>query len=321
MPTAKRPGLRINYIAHLDPFVYGGGAEITYRQLITHGRARGHDIRVSSRRWGAASMILGHRFDLHADPDLTLLVDVWNVPERPWRLDMDLVERIVAGGRYVHMEAAWVDICRRPYFPCDGDLARCPDRCGHDRARWIYENALAAVFWSPLHRDRALSILGSGVVKQSIIMRPVIDTTVFYDRGSRRDIEYLYVGVISEYKGYRNLQKRFGDREDFVFVGRNITGERLFGRHLGSVSHQELAALYNRARNFVHLPAWVEAQGRTVVEAALCGCNLITNEKVGATSFDFDISDPNEIRRSPDMFWDDIEIVSNQPAHSPPRGL
>jgi glycosyltransferase involved in cell wall biosynthesis len=305
--TTKRSQLRVNYIAHLDPFVYSGGAEITYRQLILHGRARGHDIRVSARRWGPASLVFGQRLDFHEKPDLTLLVDVWNVPERPWRLDTALLERVVEGGRYVHMESAWVDICRRPYFPCGGDPSCCPDACGHQRARWIYGNALGAAFWSPLHRDRAVSVLGDGIIKRSVIIRPCIDTSVFYNRQRTRDIEYLYVGVIADYKGYQNLKRRFGDREDFVFVGKNITGEQLFGKDLGSVPHQQLAELYNRARNFVHLPEWVEAQGRTVVEAALCGCNLITNDRVGATSFDFDIGNPQEIQRSPDVFWDDIE--------------
>jgi glycosyltransferase involved in cell wall biosynthesis len=307
MAPATVDRLRINYIAHLDPFVYGGGAEITYRQLIEHGRARGHDIRLSARRWGGRSMLLGHRLDLHVDPHLTMLVDLWNVPKRPWRLDAKLIERVVETGRYIHIEAAWVDICKRPYFPCDGDLARCPDSCGHSRARWVYGNALAAAFWSPLHRERALSILGPDTVRRSFIIRPCINTTVFYNRGLDRDIEYLYVGVISDYKGYRNVQRRFGDRRDFVFVGKNITGEELFGTHLGPMPHEQLAHLYNRARNFVHLPEWVEAQGRTVVEAALCGCNLITNDKVGATTFDFDISNPNEIRRSPDIFWNEVE--------------
>lgn len=309
MSLLARRSLRLNYVAHLDPFVYGGGAELTYRLLIEHGRARGHDIRVSARRWGPSSVVLGQRGDLHRDPDLTFLVDLWNVPQHPWRVDRRLVERVVASGRYVHVEGAWVDICKRPYFPCDGDPRRCPDACGHARARWVYGNAMAAAFWSPLHRDRALSVLGDGVVKRSLLIRPCIDTARFFDRQLARDIEYLYVGVISEYKGYGHLKERFGDRDDFVFVGKNITGERLFGRHLGSFPHDQLPLLYNRARHFVHLPDWVEAQGRTVVEAALCGCSLITNDKVGATSFDFDIGDPDEIRKSPDLFWDDIEAL------------
>ena len=44
-----------------------------------------------------------------------------------------------------------------------------------------------------------------------------------------------------------------------------------------------------------------------MVEAALCGCKLITNENVGATSFDFDISDPQMIADAPDHFWREIE--------------
>jgi glycosyltransferase involved in cell wall biosynthesis len=299
----------VNYVAHLDPFVYGGGAELTYRALIRHGRTKGHDIKVTARRWGALSAVLGQRTDLHAKPDLTILADLWNVPNRPWHLDMRLIESVVSTGRYIHLEGAWVDICRRPYLPCDADPARCPDACGLERARWVYGNALAAAFWSPLHRERAENLLGSGVVKRSLLIYPVVDTGLFFNQHRERDIEYLYVGVIADYKGYRNIKARFGHRSDFVFVGKNITGERLFGTHLGKVPHAELPGLFNRAKRFVHLPQWIEAQGRTVVEAALCGCELITNDHVGATSFEIDISDPNEIAKSPDRFWSDVEAL------------
>ncbi len=301
--------LRLNYIAYLDPFVYGGGAELIYRQLIEHGRVRGHDIRVSARRWGRASMFLGSRIDLHREPDLTILADLWNVPNRPWRLDMRLIERVVASGRYVHIAGAWVDLCRRPDFPCGGCPERCPDACGRDRARWLYRNAIAGFFHSPLHRDRTIQVLGDGVLKNARLIYPCIDTNRFYNKHRERDIEYLYVGVISNYKGYQNIKQQFGHRRDFVFVGRNVTGEKLFGEHWGVLPQAQLPDLYNRAKRFVHLPEWVEPGGRGVVEAALCGCELVTNEKVGAMSFDMDISDPSEIRKSPDSFWDDIQCL------------
>jgi hypothetical protein len=66
----------------------------------------------------------------------------------------------------------------------------------------------------------------------------------------------------------------------------------------------------NRAKHFVFLPRWPEPQGRVVTEAALCGCQLITNQNVGATSFPFDIANPANFAGANDEFWDAIEKIS-----------
>ena len=65
----------------------------------------------------------------------------------------------------------------------------------------------------------------------------------------------------------------------------------------------------NRAKNFVFLPRWPEPQGRVVVEAAMCGCNLITNQNVGATSFPFDLANPANFAGAEDEFWSAIEQI------------
>jgi glycosyltransferase involved in cell wall biosynthesis len=63
----------------------------------------------------------------------------------------------------------------------------------------------------------------------------------------------------------------------------------------------------NRAKHFVFLPRWPEPQGRVVIEAALCGCELVTNQNVGATSFPFDIRNPANFAQASNEFWDAIE--------------
>ena len=35
--------MKINYVAHLDPFAHKGGGEVVLRQLIAAGKARGHE--------------------------------------------------------------------------------------------------------------------------------------------------------------------------------------------------------------------------------------------------------------------------------------
>jgi hypothetical protein len=80
------------------------------------------------------------------------------------------------------------------------------------------------------------------------------------------------------------------------------------GKHLGEVPHDQLPALYNRAQTFAHLPRWYEPMGRVVIEASLCGCEVVTNDRVGAMSFPVrERSDPSLIRTHGELFWDEFE--------------
>jgi glycosyltransferase involved in cell wall biosynthesis len=149
-------------------------------------------------------------------------------------------------------------------------------------------------------------LLDNKYIDRSVWIRPIIDVQKFRNLQIKRDIEYLYVGSITEYKGYDNIKKRFGHLSDFWFVGHNATNEKLFGRHIEYIPNNEIPILLNRAKNFVHLPVWMEPMGRTVVEAALCGCNIISNDNVGALSFPFDIANPEMIKGSARLFWDEL---------------
>ena len=116
--------------------------------------------------------------------------------------------------------------------------------------------------------------------------------------------------MISEAKGYFNL-RNLPYKEKIVFVGDIHPKIKLdFGKHLGKLPYAEIPSLMNRAKNFVFLPRWPEPQGRVVVEAALMGCNLIVNDNVGATTFPFDLADPNNYKDSADIFWDEIEKLA-----------
>jgi glycosyltransferase involved in cell wall biosynthesis len=298
--------MKINFLSYLHPFRYNGGGEMALRAVIEHGRQRGHDIGVFARRTGKLSRLFPPRLESLPPADVYFLADLFNCPEEGLALDRSLLERIVARSPYIHFDNAYVDVCQRPAFPCSGDRVRCPDACTLERARWLYAGSLACVFVSPLHYRVVSGILGQGIIRNPIIARPFVDTSLFFDRHEPRDIDCLYVGMIAKYKGYENLRRLFSG-QNILLIGKNITGEKLIGKHIPYVPQSELPAYYNRAKNFVHLPEWIEPQGRTVVEAALCGCNLITNENVGATSFDFDISNPQIIADAPDHLWRDIE--------------
>jgi glycosyltransferase involved in cell wall biosynthesis len=173
--------------------------------------------------------------------------------------------------------------------------------------RRLYEESSLNVYLSPLHRRIIESLLGSTRLPPSYNLKPMIDTTRFYNEGRERDIDYLFVGVIGEAKGLAAMRERFADT-DIHLIGRCAPSVKLdFGRYVGHVSYDEVPRYMNRAKNFVFLPRWPEPQGRVVAEAALCGCRIIGNENVGALSFDMDLADPRVYVGVEDEFWSTLE--------------
>ena len=110
------------------------------------------------------------------------------------------------------------------------------------------------------------------------------------------------------------LAEQEADPEACLFVGANPHRYDLGGiRHRDRLPYEEMPNTFNRAKVFVHLPEWKEPMGRTVIEAALCGCHLVLNENVGATSFAFeDIRDPDNYEGSVDEFWTTVESVMDR---------
>lgn len=295
------------------------------RSLIEVGRRRGHSIRLRSIRPQVDEGI-GHA-------DLYWLVDVFNFPQTlksrgAWlRFPRALLEDIAANHPFVHMSNAYVDVCNLGHLPCSGRaLAQCahksPLRLIHNLAlrdfgqqcfardtlvRKLFARSALNVYLSPLHQRTIEGILGDARGEAALVLKPMIDSTVFYDQNRQRDIDYLFVGVIGEAKGLAAMRERFSD-SDIHFIGKIAPGEILdFGTYHGSVPYSEISHFMNRAKHFVFLPRWPEPQGRVVTEAALCGCKLITNENVGATSFPFDISNPKNFAGAADEFWDNVE--------------
>lgn len=317
--------MKVNCMAYFDPFRYAGGGEMVMRAVLEEGQRRSHDIRLSTVR--------PRQRALHEKPDLTLLADVFNYPATLKslgalrRFSADLLQDVTSRSPFVHLNNAYVDICNMPYLPCSGEAAPvCPLKsrfslhrnlaaldfgrecfARREPVQSLFRRAALNVFLSPLHQRVSYRVLGLDDSVPSYVMKPAIDGKRFYNRHESRDIEYLFVGVIGEAKGLHAMRERFRDK-DIWLVGKLMPGVRLdFGRYVGPVPYDRIPDYMNRAKNFVFLPRWPEPQGRVVIEAALCGCNLVTNDNVGATSFPFDIADIGNFRDATGEFWARIE--------------
>lgn len=319
--------MKINFVSYLNPFKFSGGGETVNKTLINTGRERGHKFTFTTAK--------DYQSGFDETADLDFLVDVFNFPHTiksrgNWiRLDQNLISEIVKNRPFVHLSHAYVDVCNLGYLPCSGVASNpCPSKSNFSISRSIisrelgskcfaqnglvtqsFTSSLANIFVSPLHLRTTEKILNLTLQNNSIILKPVISLQDFKNMGLERDIENLFVGVISEAKGYYNLREEYKDKS-IVLAGKLHPDIKLdFGTYLGELPYSEMPALMNRAKNFVYLPRWPEPQGRVVVEAALSGCNLVTNENVGAISFDFDISQPENLEKPEEEFWESLEEV------------
>lgn len=303
--------MKVAWVGYLDPTIYHGGGELSERELIQKGRARGHEIVIQSylkRRPQRALRRFGvHRsFSIDLDADAIILVNLRNAPHFPARIPDRLIDAALDTGRAAIFQQAWVDVCTTD-LPCLGDRTACPSTCDRAFPDRLYGRAHAAIFNSPMQRDAIANVINVPLPGHQILTPPSVDVDRFRNLGLERDIDVLYVGTISAYKGYYELIERFG-ADRMTFAGPNALGHPVEGNYLGPVDYADVPALMNRAKTFAHLPRWLEPMGRTPVEAALCGCEVVLNDRVGVASYPRELwTDPEQIRQSPDRFWNDFE--------------
>jgi glycosyltransferase involved in cell wall biosynthesis len=317
--------MKINFVSYLNPYKYHGGGEVVNRQLIEAGKLRGHEFFFTFAR--------NRENNYNKSADIDILADVFNFPgtlksRGAWvSLPNSLIEYVTNNRPFMHLNHAYADICNLGYLPCSGNNSEiCPHKSllqvkrnvtsldfstkcysTNTQIQDAFLKSIANIFVSPLHSQIISKTMNIPDEHKKIIIRPLIKTRDFTNQNKTRDIENLFVGVISEAKGFYEMREKYSHKE-IVLVGKIHPGIKLdFGTYLGELSYDQIPQIMNRAKNFVFFPRWPEPQGRVVVEAALSGCKLITNENVGALSFPFDIADPKNVEDSANLFWDDFE--------------
>jgi glycosyltransferase involved in cell wall biosynthesis len=135
--------------------------------------------------------------------------------------------------------------------------------------------------------------------------------------GEKNDV-VVYVGSLTSHKGVMDALD-WGEENDigiYVYgVGECIEQvlEHPYAYYCGTVNYEELLEVYSVAKRFIFLPNWVDPFARTTVEARLSGCELITNEKVGAMSYEWWDTPDYEYREilkcRANRFWDILELL------------
>lgn len=301
--------MKINYIARINPYApqATGGGEAVMKELLEYGTNPGAYGEYVEK---IEIITPGSEDKWMDDADISIFADVFNLPTIPG-FDPDWLREKMAEKPYVHFNNAYVDICVHDYMACPNDEE---DGICNRLGTEMMLGADLIYFVSPLHRDTVAERIPEILKRKTAVLRPTVDPDRFYNMElPERPIDYLLVAPLLKAKGFFNaldyLAEQEADPETCLIVGANPRNYPLGGiQHRTRVPYDELPQIMNQAKVFVHIPDWNEPMGRTVIEAALCGCNLAVNGKVGATSFGFeDIRDPDNYRDSADEFWTTVQ--------------
>lgn len=259
-----------------------GGAELTCQQLIDAGRALGHEIvEITSRK--------PHGLRRN-DYDLMIVNNVKH---------FRLIEIMAA------LKARFVYFCHDPLvLPIQATL---------------FSRARRVIFCSPLQR-RFYAERFSLADDRVVVMPPPIEASRF--RPLEKEDYAVAVGEIGPHKGLEHVI-RFAEEHPELPVrlyGRKASSSTIPSRpnleYMGVAAYADVPRIVGHAKVFVHLPNCLECYGRAVMEAYLCGCELIVNGNIGALSFEWPWDDPNAVRenlaRAPRDFWSLVTQLSSE---------
>ena len=274
----RKSRIRVGWVAdHFYP-EYLGGAEITDHLMIRAGEERGYEIvRLGKEEVSDYRNLSGLDFLIVSNTHTFSSKEIRNILRRRYVL-------------YLH------DCVIDPHTPM------------------LLRHAGLVVFLSPLHRRFFEERFR---ISARVLECPPPVEIEQYDASEKEDFA-VYAGLIAKHKGIYNVLEyaRKHPSMKIILVGKNQIPDLKLPEnveYLGVLSRKELLKLLSRARYFIHLPEWVEAFGRAVAEAYLCGCELITNDRVGFLSYPWNFEDRESVKRelakSRDLFWDAVISV------------
>ena len=279
--------MKIIWVADNSIKDHPGGAQITNNLMIEFGRKLGYTILEWTKNGGETFEESKH--------DLFIINNINELYIKNKAIFEDIVENKTFV-RYVH-DYDWVYGTIPETF-----IAK------------MFSKSKINIFLSPLHFKRTkmtgLPIDNHAIIPPQISLRA-------QSGGTRRSNFVIYTGGIATHKGITNIINYallnphltfhlYGWVENSSIVKRLPNNVKVFE----PIKHDGIYARLRDYEYFIHLPLWNEPFGRSVAEAYLAGCKLITNGKVGFQSFDWNYSDTNmvanKLAMSPNVFWDTV---------------
>ena len=295
--------MKLTWLQDLDFMSWQGGAEFTDRSHFIAGLRRGHDITLITPSTPLPEMAF-------APADAVIISNAVS-------FNMQVFQRFQEMGRpLIWFFHDYFPICKyRLFYPMAEKCRAC-----YLRERWLplLLSARLLIWLSPLHRSSWLSLVPElEKVPFALIPSPV-DGREFYDlRLPRQGV--ITVNSLAPFKGRDNVLKWISEHPDEPVTVVGAEGGPLPPNctYVGLVPYHQLNELYNRHQSLLHLPSSPMPFDRTVAEAYLAGCHIISNELVGALSWPFFRDEPwagprrslvaMKLSEAPNRFWEAVE--------------
>jgi glycosyltransferase involved in cell wall biosynthesis len=266
-----------------------GGAEFSARHVVEVGERCGFHVEPMTPS--------SFRTDAMANADLVVLNNLWHF-----------------SGEQMRAILAVLFEQRAPYIKYEHDHR---ELTRPEFSRRLFERSAANVFLSPVHRENHRE--GIGAAGECIPL--AIDVDAYRPAvGVTRIPGTALVCNVRTIKTWDRLKEYVSGHTEIMFTVLATNGV-LQGKNVKTIPPvlpEKMPELYSAHELLVHLPdAWCAGE-RVVLEAALCGCKIVVNDRVGHASWGWDLTDMETLREklidAPYEFWRLIDRVLVQKA-------
>jgi len=279
-PVSSKPQVTKRKVAWVQDMMKRGGAEISNELVVKVGIDCGNEISLVTN-----FMDVSEIRSILRESDLVIVNNIFHFSKD----QIGEIKKILFAGKpYVKYDHDFREL-RRPEF-----------------GRELFRRSVLNVFISPFHRDEFRKELGV----DGICLPLAIDVDFFRPVSG---IERKEKSVLALEKG-ANIQWFIDENKDFSFTvvsdkPVNLNGGRL--KVIPTLPYEKMPEVYSEHEYFLHFPEDSWPGDRVVFEAALCGCKVIMNEKVGHKSWGFNFDDIDGLRailrKAPYEFWREID--------------
>jgi hypothetical protein len=287
--TYETKSLKKKRIAWVEDSWVIGGAEISGQTMTRIGEECGFEIeRVTGK---TDTMLIG---EILSGSDLIVLNNVWGFSQEQMAKILTAIERV-------------------PYVKYEHDHREIEHR--RDISEKLFRGSVLNFFLSPIHMSNHMETFQI----QGICLPLAIDVEIFRPvAGVERKMGTALVCNVRGWKTWKTL-KEFIDSHPEIHFDILSKGELITGPNVTSipmVPYEEMPKLYSAHEWLVHMLDGWGAGERVVFEAALCGCRVIANERVGHMSWGKDLTDVKGLREwlraAPYLFWREVDRLTKQ---------
>lgn len=300
------------------------GAETSAEFVANYGRQLGHDV----------STVDPYNFDQDAilSADLLILRSIERFDDKHLAfLKSMLFEKLKPYVTYQHDYA----FCKfRNSIKCMGKLDQktCTECLTSNNKYFggqiafytkLLNDAVLNIFISHPQRHVFGEVLGSSI-DPSIVILPPVDPDLFKPIDIPRNPK-LIVNTSGKLnnpnKGFSNIAQYIDSNPNYTYELYTEKSQELIQfastrknvNLIDPVDNSTLPEIYSRAGHLLVMPSIMEPAGRTPIEAALCGCQVITNNKLGVGYFNLPMHRPDQLRalilKSLDTLWYSLACI------------